>query len=81
MVILIGIMDFSKCRNIVIRGYNKVGFYSMVFVGIKDCVQFNFILIVFNVIVDVVGFVDLVDGNVLVYVCCFVWVLIKYMFS
>lgn len=64
MVILIGIMDFSKCRNIVIRGYNKVGFYSIVFVGIKDCVQFNFILIVFNVIVDVVGFVDLVDGNI-----------------
>lgn len=81
MVILIGIMDFSKCRNVVIRGYNKVGFYSMVFVGIKDCVQFNFILIVLNIIVDVVGLVDLVDGNVLVYVCCLVWVLIKYMFS
>lgn len=81
MVILIGIMDFSKCRNVVIRGYNKVGFYSMVLVGIKDCVQFNFILIVLNIIVDVVGLVDLVDGNVLVYVCCLVWVLIKYMFS
>lgn len=61
---LTGTMDFSKCRNIVIRGYNKAGLHSTVSAGIKDCAQFNPILIVPNVIVDAVGPADPADGNV-----------------
>lgn len=56
-------MDFSKCRNLVIRGYNKAGLYNTVSVGIKDCAQFNPILIVPNIIVDAVGPADPADGN------------------
>ncbi|XP_061189002.1 uncharacterized protein LOC133197151 [Saccostrea echinata] len=52
---LTGTMDFSKCRNLVVRGYNKAGLFSSVSAGIKDCAQFNPILIVPNVIVDAVG--------------------------
>ena len=56
-------MDFSKCRNLVIRGYNKAGLYNTVSAGIKDCAQFNPILIVPNIIVDTVGPADPADGN------------------
>lgn len=65
MVTLTGKMDFSKCRNVVIRGYNKAGLHSTVSAGIKDCAQFNPILIVPNVIVDAVGLADPADGNVI----------------
>lgn len=63
LVTLTGKMDFSKCRNVVIRGYNKAGLHSTVSAGIKDCAQFNPILIVPNVIVDAVGLADPADDK------------------
>lgn len=52
---LIGEFDFFKCRRFIVRGYNKVKLFFVIFIDIKDCIVFDFILIKFNLVIDVVG--------------------------
>ncbi|XP_062616047.1 uncharacterized protein LOC134277752 [Saccostrea cucullata] len=50
-----GKFDFSKCRGLAIRGYNKAKLYSTVYSHIKDCEAFDPVLIKPNVVIDAVG--------------------------
>jgi hypothetical protein len=49
-------MDFTKCRKIYVRGYNKAGVWSTVSTEIKKCiVDDGDSLIVPNIVIDAVG--------------------------
>lgn len=50
--------DFSKCRQITIRGYNKAGLYSTLSAEIKSCSAFDPVLIKPNIVIDAVGSLD-----------------------
>jgi hypothetical protein len=48
--------DFSKCRKLYIRGYNKAGVWSTVSTEIKKCnIEDGDSLIVANIIIDAIG--------------------------
>nr|XP_034314147.1 uncharacterized protein LOC105348718 isoform X1 [Crassostrea gigas] len=55
-----GEFDFSKCRRLAVRGYNKAKLFSSVSVDIKDCKAFDPILIKPKHVLDAVG---KPDGN------------------
>ncbi|XP_063399976.1 uncharacterized protein LOC134684607 [Mytilus trossulus] len=61
-VTLTGEMDFSKCKRVSIRGFNRVKMYSLVSTQIKQCDAFNPKLIVPNIVIDAKGAPDSVDG-------------------
>ncbi|XP_076113981.1 uncharacterized protein LOC143082265 [Mytilus galloprovincialis] len=49
-------LDFSKCRKIFIRGYNKAGIWSTISTEIKTCkIDEGDSLIVSNVVIDAIG--------------------------
>jgi hypothetical protein len=49
-------MDFTKCRKIYVRGYNKAGVWSTVSTEIKKCnIDVGDSLIVPNIVIDAVG--------------------------
>ncbi|XP_061177042.1 uncharacterized protein LOC133185758 [Saccostrea echinata] len=50
---LSGKLDFSKCRRLTVRGYNKAGLSSTVSGDIKDCS--DPLLITPNIVIDAVG--------------------------
>ena len=50
-----GEFDFSKCRRLAVRGYNKAKLFSSVSVDIKDCKAFDPILIKPKHVLDAVG--------------------------
>lgn len=50
-----GQFDFSKCRGLTIRGYNKMKLYSIVSLQIRDCGAFDPILIKPKTVIDAVG--------------------------
>ncbi|XP_061176007.1 uncharacterized protein LOC133184958 [Saccostrea echinata] len=52
---LTGNVDFSKCRRLTVRGYNKAGLYSTVSADIKDCSAFDPRNIKPNIVIDAVG--------------------------
>lgn len=62
-ILLDGIFDFLKCWYIMIWGYNKVGFYFILFVEIKSCSVFDLVFIKLNIVIDVVGKIDLNIGR------------------
>ncbi|KAL3841827.1 hypothetical protein ACJMK2_019926 [Sinanodonta woodiana] len=47
-------LDFSECRRLSIRGYNKVGMWSAVSMDIKDCSQIDPLWIKPRIVIDVV---------------------------
>jgi len=48
--------DFSKCRKLYIRGYNKAGVWSTVSTEIKKCnVDDGDSLIVAHIVIDAIG--------------------------
>lgn len=57
-ILLDGKFDFSKCRQITIRGYNKAGLYSTLSAEIKSCSAFDPVLIKPNIVIDAVGSLD-----------------------
>ena len=54
-----GTMDFSRCKRLSVRGYNKVRQYSMASTEIEDCTAVNPALIQPNVVIDAVGVPDI----------------------
>lgn len=56
-----GSIDFSKCRKIFIRGYNKAGMWSVISKEIKQCNDKA--LIVPNIVIDAVGEPELYLGR------------------
>ncbi|XP_071151404.1 uncharacterized protein, partial [Mytilus edulis] len=60
-------LDFSKCRKVFIRGYNKAGVWSMISKEIKTCtIQDGDSLIVPNIVIDAVGIQEkTLDGEIL----------------
>ncbi|XP_033751510.1 LOW QUALITY PROTEIN: uncharacterized protein LOC117335547 [Pecten maximus] len=52
---LTGVMDFSRCKRLSVRGYNKAKLWSVVSSEILDCKAFDPILIKPNTLIDVVG--------------------------
>ncbi|XP_021356985.1 uncharacterized protein LOC110452658 [Mizuhopecten yessoensis] len=52
---LTGEMDFSRCKRLSVRGYNKANLWSVVSSQILDCAAFAPILINPNTIIDAVG--------------------------
>lgn len=50
-----GQFDFSKCRGLTIRGFNKMKLYSIVSLQIRDCGAFDPILIKPKTVIDAVG--------------------------
>lgn len=50
-----GQFDFSKCRGLTVRGYNKMKLYSTVYSQIRDCGAFDPILIKPRIVIDAVG--------------------------
>ncbi|XP_061176006.1 uncharacterized protein LOC133184957 [Saccostrea echinata] len=52
-ITLSGNLDFSKCRRLTVRGYNKAGLSSTVSGDIKDCS--DPLLITPNIVIDAVG--------------------------
>ncbi|VDI18543.1 Hypothetical predicted protein, partial [Mytilus galloprovincialis] len=58
-------LDFSKCRKLNIRGYNKAGVWSTISKEIKTCyVQDGNSLIIPNMVIDAVGRQEkTIDGN------------------
>lgn len=66
-----GQFDFSKCRGLAIRGYNKVKLYSTVYSHIRDCEAFDPVLIRPKVVIDAVGTPDPDRGiNFIIYSRC-----------
>lgn len=63
-ILLDGLFDFSKCRGLTIRGYNKAGLYSTISSEIKNCSAFDPILVKPNILIDAVGTPDLSRGMV-----------------
>jgi len=59
-------MDFSKCKRLSVRGYNKVKLWSAVSSEIKLCKSFDPKLIVPNIVIDAFGSTDYNFGNTLV---------------
>lgn len=57
-ILLDGLFDFSKCRRLTIRGYNKAGLYSTISSEIKNCSAFDPILVKPNIVIDAVGTPD-----------------------
>ena len=57
-------MDFSRCKRLSVRGYNKVRQYSVTSTEIEDCTAVNPTLIKPNVVIDAVGVPD-VQGKIL----------------
>nr|XP_034332757.1 uncharacterized protein LOC105327902 isoform X2 [Crassostrea gigas] len=57
-IVLNGTFDFSKCRRLTVRGYNKAGLYSTVSSDIKNCSTFDPVLIKPNIVIDAVGTPD-----------------------
>lgn len=53
-----GQFDFSKCRGLSIRGFNKMKLYSTVYSHIRDCEAFNPVLIIPKTVIDAVGTPD-----------------------
>lgn len=62
IIVLNGIFDFFKCWRLIVCGYNKVGFYLIVFLEIKSCSVFDLVFIKLNIVIDVVGILDLSRG-------------------
>lgn len=58
IISLDGSFDFSKCRKLTVRGYNKAGLYSTVSSEIKSCSAFDPVLIKPNIVIDAVGTPD-----------------------
>lgn len=59
-----GSIDFSKCRKIFIRGYNKAGISSTISKEIKQCNEnHDKVLIVPNIVIDAVGKPELYFGR------------------
>jgi hypothetical protein len=50
-----GKFDFSKCRRLAVRGYNKAKLFSAVSVDIKNCEAVEHILISPKDVLDAVG--------------------------
>ena len=49
-------MDFTKCRKVYVRGYNKAGVWSTISTEIKKCnTDDDNSLIVPNIVIDAVG--------------------------
>ena len=49
-------MDFTKCRKVYVRGYNKAGVWSTVSTEIMKCnIDDGNSLIVPNIVIDAVG--------------------------
>ena len=49
-------MDFTKCRKIYVRGYNKAGVWSTVSTEIKKCIiDDGNSLVVPNIAIDAIG--------------------------
>ena len=59
-----GQLDFSKCRGLAIRGFNKIKMYSTVYSNIKDCDAFDPAFIKPKLVIDAVGKPDPHKGNV-----------------
>ena len=56
-------MDFTKCRKIYVRGYNKAGVWSTVSTEIKKCIiDDGNSLIVPNIVIDAIGRQDFSMG-------------------
>lgn len=53
-----GQFDFSKCRGLAIRGFNKMKLYSTVYSHIRDCEAFDPVLIIPKTVIDAVGTPD-----------------------
>ena len=69
---LSGDMDFSLCKRLSVRGYNKARQYSTVSADIKDCKSYNPALIQPNIVIDVVGeqdFLGKITLKLLCYIC------------
>lgn len=73
-VTLTGEMDFSKCKRVSIRGFNRVKMYSLVSTEIKQCDAFNPKLIVPNIVIDAKGAPDSVGRFI-------IWLAVTIMFS
>ncbi|XP_078322971.1 uncharacterized protein LOC111122905 [Crassostrea virginica] len=54
-ITLNGQFDFSKCRGLAIRGFNKIKMYSTVYSHIKDCNAFDPVFIKPKTVIDAVG--------------------------
>ncbi|XP_071084119.1 uncharacterized protein [Haliotis cracherodii] len=48
-------LDFTKCRRVAVRGYNRVGLYATVSADVKDCAAFDPVYIVPSVVLDAIG--------------------------
>ncbi|XP_067684738.1 uncharacterized protein [Haliotis asinina] len=48
-------LDFSKCRRLVVRGYNKVGLSTTVSADVRDCAAYDPAVVVPAIVIDVVG--------------------------
>ena len=57
-ITLNGQFDFSKCRGLAIRGFNKIKMYSTVYSHIKDCNAFDPVFIKPKTVIDAVGKTD-----------------------
>lgn len=56
MIPLNASIDFTKCRKVYVRGYNKAGVWSTVSTEIKKCnTDDGNSLIVPNIVIDAVG--------------------------
>ena len=56
MIPLNASMDFTKCRKVYVRGYNKAGVWSTVSTEIMKCnIDDGNSLIVPNIVIDAVG--------------------------
>lgn len=53
-----GQFDFSKCRGLAIRGFNKMKLYSTVYSHVRDCEAFDPVLIIPKTVIDAVGTPD-----------------------
>ncbi|XP_046570853.1 uncharacterized protein LOC124279103 [Haliotis rubra] len=48
-------LDFSKCRRLAVRGYNKVGLSTTVSADMRDCAAYDPAVVVPSIVIDVVG--------------------------
>ncbi|XP_071079258.1 uncharacterized protein [Haliotis cracherodii] len=48
-------LDFSKCRRLAVRGYNKVGHSTVVSADVRNCSAFDPLLVKPSLVIDAVG--------------------------
>ncbi|XP_067680773.1 uncharacterized protein [Haliotis asinina] len=48
-------LDFSKCRRLAVRGYNKVGLSTMVSADVRNCSAFDPPLVKPSLVIDAIG--------------------------